>query len=243
MAVRRPFTMLYNDIIDEKFVDLSRTALLVWINLIRRAHPQDHCWPSIQNIAEAVKCPRRSVERALPELEKAGLLRREYRRGQQTNMYHLLDQHPVSNDGGHPAEMAGTPGAIGGSPPAEMAGHTVVRSEQDLLNKNQEQEGATPRTAFFSSSSERENSNKNNADYPPLTDLDQARQGMLERYGIKGRKLEELSRARLRPYPDMREIILAWDEYTGTGALIRQIEAADESLRGYLAERTLRIAN
>ena len=45
-----------------------------------RSNVGDTCWPSVRRIAEALKLSRRTVQRALTDLERRGFLERTHRR-------------------------------------------------------------------------------------------------------------------------------------------------------------------
>ena len=63
--------------------------------LKNRANKDKSCFPAIGTIAGDLKLSRRTVERALADLEKAGHLLREHRfrtkGGKSSNLYRLLD--------------------------------------------------------------------------------------------------------------------------------------------------------
>jgi DNA-binding transcriptional ArsR family regulator len=65
---------------------------LVLIKLADNASDQGECWPSYQHIADQCEVSRSTVKVHIRELEKAGLLRREFRRSgelNQSNVFHL----------------------------------------------------------------------------------------------------------------------------------------------------------
>lgn len=75
--------------------DLPHRAVTVYMYLKNRANREKSCFPSIGTIAADLKLSRRTVERALADLEKAGFLLREHRfrakGGKSSNLYRLLD--------------------------------------------------------------------------------------------------------------------------------------------------------
>lgn len=87
---------------------------LVLVKLADNASDQGECWPSYQHIADQCEIGRSTVKLHIRELEKAGLLRREYRRKgemNQSNVFHL------SLDGGAaPAPGGGAPDNPPGAP-------------------------------------------------------------------------------------------------------------------------------
>lgn len=65
---------------------------LVLVKLADNASDQGECWPSYQHIADQCEIGRSTVKLHIRELEKAGFLRREYRRKgelNQSNIFHL----------------------------------------------------------------------------------------------------------------------------------------------------------
>ena len=69
---------------------------LVLLKLADNANDQGECWPSYQYIADQCEISRSTVKNHIRELEKSGLLTREYRKNgtvNQSNVFHLtLDQ-------------------------------------------------------------------------------------------------------------------------------------------------------
>jgi DNA-binding transcriptional MocR family regulator len=77
---------------------------LVLIKLADNASDQGECWPSYQHIADQCEIGRSTVKLHIRELERAGFLRREYRRKgelNQSNVFHL------SLDGGADSALGG----------------------------------------------------------------------------------------------------------------------------------------
>lgn len=56
--------------------ELSHRAKSVYMYLRDRADASGICWPSINTIAADLKLSRRTVQRALNDLERAGLVKR-----------------------------------------------------------------------------------------------------------------------------------------------------------------------
>ncbi|UFP98570.1 helix-turn-helix domain-containing protein [Pseudomonas fitomaticsae] len=84
---------------------------LVLVKLADNASDQGECWPSYQHIADQCEIGRSTVKLHIRELEKAGFLRREYRRKgelNQSNVFHL------SLDGGADPALGG---GAGDNPP------------------------------------------------------------------------------------------------------------------------------
>lgn len=91
---------------------------LVLIKLADNANDEGECWPSYQHIADQCEISRSTVKVHIRELEKAGLLRREFRRvGEvnQSNIFHLtLDGGAAENRGGAADTLPGAAAAPGG---------------------------------------------------------------------------------------------------------------------------------
>ena len=60
--------------------ELSHRAKTVYIYLKDRSNADGTCWPSVRRIAEDLKLSRRTVQRALADLERHGFLERTHRR-------------------------------------------------------------------------------------------------------------------------------------------------------------------
>ena len=56
--------------------ELSHRARTVYMYLKDRSNVGDTCWPSVRRIAEDLKLSRRTVQRALSDLERHGFLER-----------------------------------------------------------------------------------------------------------------------------------------------------------------------
>ena len=59
--------------------DLSHRARTVYMYLKDRSDAVKTCWPSLRSIAEDLKLSRRTVQRALTDLERHGFLERTHR--------------------------------------------------------------------------------------------------------------------------------------------------------------------
>ncbi|NWD63580.1 helix-turn-helix domain-containing protein [Pseudomonas sp. IPO3774] len=103
---------------------------LVLVKLADNASDQGECWPSYQHIADQCEIGRSTVKLHVRELEKAGFLRREFRRKgelNQSNLFHL------TLDGGAASALVGgatdnPPGAAhnpgGGAAAAPRTSHS-----------------------------------------------------------------------------------------------------------------------
>ena len=60
--------------------ELSHRAKTVYMYLKDRSNADGTCWPSVRRIAEDLKLSRRTVQRALADLERHGFLERTHRR-------------------------------------------------------------------------------------------------------------------------------------------------------------------
>jgi len=67
----------YNFIYGED--NLPHRAKAVYIYLRDRSNKEGVCWPGIKTIARELKLSPRTVQRAICDLEKAGLVSRQYR--------------------------------------------------------------------------------------------------------------------------------------------------------------------
>ncbi|MFR5632382.1 MAG: helix-turn-helix domain-containing protein [Monoglobales bacterium] len=59
--------------------DLPHRAKTVYMYLKDRCNKENQCYPSIGTIASELRLSRRTVERAITDLERAGLLTKEQR--------------------------------------------------------------------------------------------------------------------------------------------------------------------
>ncbi len=96
---------------------------LVLLKLADNANDQGECWPSYQYVADQCEISKRSVMTHIEALEKAGLLRKEIRKGgpkgNSSNVYHLCLGAAFPAPGGvqeihHPSAGA-APGSAGDS--------------------------------------------------------------------------------------------------------------------------------
>jgi len=75
--------------------DLPSRAVTVFMYLKNRANKDKSCFPSTATIADALSLSRRTICRALNDLEQAGFIRREARwrtkGGRSSNLYYVLD--------------------------------------------------------------------------------------------------------------------------------------------------------
>lgn len=119
---------------------------LVLLKLADNASDQGECWPSYQHIADQCEISRSTVKVHIRELEKAGLLRREFRRNgelNQSNVFHLaLNGGAAENRGG---ATAAPPGAAdtrgGGAAAAPRTSHSFEPvSEPKPLCRNETSE-------------------------------------------------------------------------------------------------------
>ena len=59
--------------------DLPHRAKTVYVYLRDRSNQDGVCWPGIKTIARELKLSHRTVQRAIRDLEKAGLVKTQYR--------------------------------------------------------------------------------------------------------------------------------------------------------------------
>ena len=73
--------------------DLPHRAVAVFMYLKNRANKDKSCFPAIGTIAADLKLSKRTVERALADLEQAGFVKRtarwRARGGQSSNLYYV----------------------------------------------------------------------------------------------------------------------------------------------------------
>ena len=113
---------------------------LVLLKLADNASDQGECWPSYQHIADQCEISRTTVKVHIRELEKAGLLRREFRRKgelNQSNVFHLtLDGGAVAALGGgaaeNPPRAAENPGGGAGAAPRTSHSLEPVKEPKTL---------------------------------------------------------------------------------------------------------------
>ena len=74
--------------------ELPNRAKLVYIYLYDRRDVEGKAWPSVKRIAKDLSISEKTARRAIQDLEKAGLIRKEYadrKNGSHTsNRYYLL---------------------------------------------------------------------------------------------------------------------------------------------------------
>lgn len=74
--------------------ELPQRAKLVYLYLYDRRDSEGKAWPSVKRIAKDLSISEKTARRAIQDLEKAGLIRKEYayrRNGSHTsNRYYLL---------------------------------------------------------------------------------------------------------------------------------------------------------
>ncbi|WP_214510535.1 helix-turn-helix domain-containing protein [Pseudomonas brassicacearum] len=117
---------------------------LVLIKLADNASDQGECWPSYQHIADQCEIGRSTVKLHIRELEKAGLLRREYRRKgelNQSNVFHLsLDGGAASAPrGGAPDNPPGAgdnPGGGAGAAPRTSHSYEPVKEPKPTVTSD-----------------------------------------------------------------------------------------------------------
>ena len=59
--------------------ELSHRAKAVYMYLRDRSDAEGKCWPGVKRIAEDLKLSRRTVQRALSDLERLGYVKRDER--------------------------------------------------------------------------------------------------------------------------------------------------------------------
>ena len=83
--------------------DLSPRAKAVYIYLLDRADQEGRSWPAISTIALDLSLSRSTVQRALHELERHGLITKESRwrenGGRSSNLYSLVEKTDSSAKG------------------------------------------------------------------------------------------------------------------------------------------------
>lgn len=113
---------------------------LVLIKLADNANDMGECWPSYQHIADQCEIGRSTVKVHIRELEKAGLLRREFRRKgelNQSNVFHLaLDGGAAPALGGgaadNPPGAGDNPGGGAGTAPRTSHSSESVKESVKL---------------------------------------------------------------------------------------------------------------
>ena len=90
---------------------------LVLLKLADNANDQGECWPSYQHIADQCEIARSTVKSHIRELEKSGLLNREFRRDgelNKSNVFHLTLDGAADNRVGRQMPEGGAADARGG---------------------------------------------------------------------------------------------------------------------------------
>ena len=105
------FFQVYNDIFDRLPVGKARLrALAAYIILCQHAGRKSTCFPSYQKIGSLMCGNRRTAVRAIQDLLAAGLITREKRYstwGETSNLYTIVDLHPMPI---HPGTHFAAPG-------------------------------------------------------------------------------------------------------------------------------------
>jgi hypothetical protein len=117
---------------------------LVLVKLADNASDQGECWPSYQHIADQCEIGRSTVKLHIRELEKAGFLRREYRRKgelNQSNVFHLsLDGGAVPDLGGgapdNPPGAGDNPGGGAGAAPRTSHSSEPVKEPKPTVTSD-----------------------------------------------------------------------------------------------------------
>ena len=132
-----------NDIFDN--ITLAMPSRMVYIYLCRRAGEDGESWPSVDRIAYDCDMSRRTVQRALKDLQKKRLLTIEHRynaSGDQTsNLFTILSVAGRKKDtpwGG----VTKSPGGVSQSHPGGVTKSPEVLPDEVLPKKNEE--GTTP---------------------------------------------------------------------------------------------------
>ena len=90
---REQFALLPFSIIQALSGSVTRSGILVYCALAAHADPSGHCWPGRARLGEITGLNERQVSRATAELEKKGLLRKEYQAAGRVD-YWLLPVSP-----------------------------------------------------------------------------------------------------------------------------------------------------
>ena len=80
-------------IVRAMFGNITRSGILVYCALAAHADQEGHCWPGRARLGEITGLTERQISRATAELEKKGLLRKEYRANGMVD-YYLLPVSP-----------------------------------------------------------------------------------------------------------------------------------------------------
>ena len=117
---------------------------LVLIKLADNASDSGECWPSYQHIADQCEIARSTVKSHIRELEKAGLLRREFRKDgdlNKSNVFHLTLDRAADNPVGRQMPEGGAadnpPGAAdargGGAADNPITSHSFEPVKEPVI--------------------------------------------------------------------------------------------------------------
>ena len=128
-------------------VELSDQAFRLYSLLLKYAQQKDHAWPGIPRLAENLGKSQRSIERAIAELVKKGIISRQRRFGTSTITWiedlnevykDVLERMCESDKNGGTGEH--DPDKNGGTVPTKMS----CKEEEDKNNKRGEEEEKEP---------------------------------------------------------------------------------------------------
>ncbi|WP_267303308.1 helix-turn-helix domain-containing protein [Pseudomonas sp. BJa3] len=128
---------------------------LVLIKLADNANDMGECWPSYQHIADQCEIGRSTVKVHIRELEKSGLLRREFRRKgelNQSNVFHLALEGGAApalggGAGDNPPGAGDNPG--GGAGAAPRTSHSFEPVTEPVGQKVADAPSAKKKAAKF----------------------------------------------------------------------------------------------
>ena len=93
--------------------DISGSVKAVYIYLLDRANSKGECWPAVSTIGKELSLSRRTVQRAISELESKGLLAREDRwrenGGRSSNLYYVSAPEQEKADPSRPGRSPPIP--------------------------------------------------------------------------------------------------------------------------------------
>jgi len=98
--------------------DLAQTPKFVLVALCDSANDQGECYPSVTTLMEKCSMGERTVQGALKAIERAGGLRREFRRGRST-VYWLTPAGIAPRSSCPPQILPPTP-AVSAPPPPQI---------------------------------------------------------------------------------------------------------------------------
>ena len=96
--------------------DLSFGAKVLFAALHAHAWPEDHCWPSQEELARNVSCTVRQVQRLLLQLRNAGLVTWKRRGLNRPNVYRIAADGCAVEPGGFAANGDAIPAPAEPSP-------------------------------------------------------------------------------------------------------------------------------